>query len=138
MQVGRSCKPGDCSRVNQHAARGIRCVVLARSARRFAFPCRVARADGRGGGNLPNGQAGGFLGKAFDPFALMADPSKENFKVPDLLPPTSLPVARVDRRRRIRQAVEKSMTEFETSESARLMDEHFETAYRLMTSPSSS
>ncbi|HEX2747900.1 MAG TPA: DUF1501 domain-containing protein, partial [Verrucomicrobiales bacterium] len=29
---------------------------------------------GRGGGNLPNGQAGGFLGKAHDPFALMADP----------------------------------------------------------------
>ncbi|NBV85663.1 MAG: DUF1501 domain-containing protein, partial [Verrucomicrobia bacterium] len=42
---------------------------------------------GRGGGNLPNGQAGGFLGKAYDPFALMADPSKPNFKVPDLLPP---------------------------------------------------
>ena len=40
---------------------------------------------GRGGGNLPNGQAGGFLGKAYDPFALMADPSQPNFKVPDLL-----------------------------------------------------
>ncbi len=70
--------------------------------------------------NLPNGQAGGFLGKAFDPFALMADPSKENFKVPDLLPPASIPVARVDRRRRMRAAVEKSMTEFEASESARV------------------
>jgi hypothetical protein len=32
---------------------------------------------GRGGGNLPNGQAGGFLGKAHDPFALMADPSQK-------------------------------------------------------------
>ncbi|MGN6546305.1 MAG: DUF1501 domain-containing protein [Aureliella sp.] len=90
---------------------------------------------GRGGGNLPNGQAGGFLGKAYDPFALMADPSKENFKVPDLLPPSSLPPARVERRRRMREAVEQSMVEFEASESARLMDEHFDTAYRLMTSP---
>lgn len=90
---------------------------------------------GRGGGNLPNGQAGGFLGKAFDPFALMADPSKENFKVPDLLPPSTLPPARVERRRRMREAVEQSMVEFEASESARLMDEHFDTAYRLMTSP---
>ncbi|MCC6507807.1 MAG: DUF1501 domain-containing protein [Pirellulaceae bacterium] len=90
---------------------------------------------GRGGGNLPNGQAGGFLGKAYDPFALMADPSKENFKVPDLLPPSSIPAARLDRRRRMRTAVEQSMTQFEASESARLMDEHFETAYRLMTSP---
>ncbi len=30
---------------------------------------------GRGGGNLPNGQSGGFLGKAHDPFSLNADPS---------------------------------------------------------------
>ncbi len=65
----------------------------------------------------------------------MADPSKENFKVPDLLPPSSIPPARLDRRRRMRQAVEESMTQFEASESAKLMDEHFETAYRLMTSP---
>ncbi len=90
---------------------------------------------GRGGGNLPNGQAGGFLGKAYDPFALMADPSKENFKVPDLLPPSSIPPARLERRRKLREAVEESMTAFESSENARLMDEHFETAYRLMTSP---
>lgn len=90
---------------------------------------------GRGGGNLPNGQAGGFLGKAYDPFSLMADPSQENFKVPDLLPPSSLPAARMDRRRRLREAVDASMAEFEASESARLMDKHFETAYRLMTSP---
>lgn len=89
---------------------------------------------GRGGGNLPNGQAGGFLGKAYDPFALMADPSKESFKVPDLLPPESLPEARVDRRRRLRSAVEASMRQFDASESAKLMGEHFETAYRLMTS----
>lgn len=90
---------------------------------------------GRGGGNLPNGQAGGFLGKAYDPFSLMADPSKENFKVPDLLPPASIPPARVDRRRRLREAVEASMGQFESSESARTMSEHFDTAYRLMTSP---
>lgn len=38
---------------------------------------------GRTGGNLPHGQDAGFLGKAYDPFALMADPSKENFKVPE-------------------------------------------------------
>jgi hypothetical protein len=90
---------------------------------------------GRGGGNLPNGQAGGFLGKAYDPFALMADPSQENFKVPDLLPPSSLPEARTDRRRRLRETIEQSMNQFEASESARLVNEHFETAYRLMTSP---
>lgn len=90
---------------------------------------------GRGGGNLPNGQAGGFLGKAYDPFALMADPSKEKFEVPDLLPPENIPAARLERRRKLRAAVEESMTQFESSESAKIMSEHFDTAYRLMTSP---
>ena len=90
---------------------------------------------GRGGGNLPNGQAGGFLGKAYDPFALMADPSKQDFEVPDLLPPDSIPAARLERRRTMRAAVEASMKQFEASESARIMSEHFDTAYRLMTSP---
>ena len=57
---------------------------------------------GRGGGNMPNGQAGGFLGKAQDPFVLNADPSKPNFRVPDLLPPQEIGTVRLDRRRKIR------------------------------------
>ncbi|MBL6712677.1 DUF1501 domain-containing protein [bacterium] len=89
---------------------------------------------GRGGGNLPNGQAGGFLGKAHDPFALMADPSKPDFRVPDLLPPDQISLARLDRRRSMRQIVEQAADEFEASEDARLLDENFQTAYRLMTS----
>ena len=89
---------------------------------------------GRGGGNLPNGQSGGFLGKSQDPFALMADPSKPDFKVPDLIPPETIGVARIDRRRRMREVVESTMKKFEASESARMMDENFQSAYRLMTS----
>jgi hypothetical protein len=90
---------------------------------------------GRGGGNLPNGQAGGFLGKAHDPFALMADPSKPNFRVPDLLPPDQISVARLDRRRKMREIVESTARQFEASEDARLLDDNFQAAYRLMTSP---
>ena len=90
---------------------------------------------GRGGGNLPNGQAGGFLGKAQDPFALMADPSKPNFRVPDLLPPDQISVARLDRRRKMREIVESTARQFEASEDARLLDDNFQAAYRLMTSP---
>ena len=60
---------------------------------------------GRGGGNLPNGQAGGFLGKAYDPFSLMADPSVANFKVPDLLPPTDIGEVRLSRRRQMRDPI---------------------------------
>jgi hypothetical protein len=90
---------------------------------------------GRGGGNLPNGQAGGFLGKAHDPFALMADPSTPSFRVPDLLPPDQISVARLDRRRKMREIVEGAAKQFEASEDARLLDENFHAAYRLMTSP---
>jgi hypothetical protein len=90
---------------------------------------------GRTGGNLPHGQDAGFLGKAYDPFALMADPSKPDFKAPDLLPPQQIGEARLERRRRLRQIVEEQVTAFESSESAKLMDSNFEAAYRMMTSP---
>ena len=89
---------------------------------------------GRGGGNLPNGQAGGFLGKSHDPFSLMADPSQPNFKVPDLLPPVEIDPARLTRRRKLREIVESSVKDFEASENAALMNENFQAAFRLMTS----
>ncbi len=75
------------------------------------------------------------LGKAYDPFALMADPSQPNFKVPDLLPPQDLGQVRMDRRRRMRQIVESHVAQFEASPSAKLMDSNFEAAWRMMTSP---
>ena len=90
---------------------------------------------GRGGANLPNGQAGGFLGKAHDPFALMADPSQPNFQVPDLLPPSSIGTARLDRRRQIRDVVNSTIQNFEATENAKLLDSNFQAAFRLMTSP---
>ena len=89
---------------------------------------------GRGGGNLPNGQAGGFLGKAHDPFALMADPSKPEFQVPDLLPPDDIGTARLNRRRRMRDVVDQTVKNFEATENAQLLDKNFQAAFRLMTS----
>lgn len=89
---------------------------------------------GRGGGNLPNGQAGGFLGKSHDPFALNADPSKDNFQVPDLLPPKEIGTVRLDRRRRLRDLVDETVRSFDASDNAKLLDSNFETAYRMMTS----
>ena len=105
--------------------------------RRGDLPAHVVLPEtmGRGGGNLPNGQAGGFLGKAYDPFALMADPSKPDFKVPDLLPPKDLGEVRIDRRRRMKLAIEGHLAEFEATENAKMMDTNFESAYRLMSSP---
>ena len=89
---------------------------------------------GRGGGNLPNGQAGGFLGKAHDPFSLNADPSQPGFRVPDLLPPKEIGNVRLDRRKKIRELVDDAVATFEASENAALLDGNFQSAFRLMTS----
>jgi hypothetical protein len=89
---------------------------------------------GSGGGDLPNGQAGGFLGKAYDPFVLNADPSQPDFQVPDLLPPKQIGDARLTRRRKLRDVVDATVSSFEKSENAALLDENFQSAFRLMTS----
>jgi hypothetical protein len=86
------------------------------------------------GGNMPHGQDAGFLGKAYDPFELNADPSKKDFKVPDLLPPAQLGEARLDRRKKLRDVVDQTVKQFEANESADLMDANFSNAFKLMTS----
>jgi len=90
---------------------------------------------GQLGGNLPHGDTAGFLGKAYDPFVLNADPSEANFKVPDMLPPDYIAAVRVDRRRDWRQVIDQSVKYFEESnQDAKLMDSTFDQAYTLMTS----
>jgi hypothetical protein len=113
------------------------CVLSYLRGRRSDLPAHVILPEpmGRTGGNLPHGQDAGFLGKAHDPFALMADPSKPDFKVPDLLPPASIGEARLKRRRRLREIVESEVKSFESSANAALLDANFDAAYRIMTSP---
>ena len=104
--------------------------------RKTELPAHVILPEPMGstGGNMPHGQDAGFLGKAYDPFVLNADPSKKDFQVPDLLPPREIGEARLQRRRELRQIVDDTVRNFETSESAKLMDANFASAYRLMTS----
>src|SRR4030095_6180008 len=64
----------------------------------------------------------------------MANPSKPDFKVPDLLPPAEIGEARLQRRKQLREVVDETVNKFEASESAKLMDANFASAYRLMTS----
>ncbi len=104
--------------------------------RRNELPAHVILPEpmGNTGGGLPHGQDAGFLGKTFDPFSVNADPSKPDFKVPDLLPPKEIGEVRLDRRRNLRQMVDDTVRKFEASAGAQLMDSNFESAYRLMTS----
>jgi hypothetical protein len=105
--------------------------------RKSDLPATVILPEPMGptGGNLPHGQDAGFLGKAFDPFALMADPSKPNFKVPDLLPPPEIGEVRLERRRKMRAIVDETVANFAASDNAKLLDSNFEAAFRMMTSP---
>src|SRR3954467_4665767 len=129
MQTGRLFTGG----VNTpHAG----CALEYLKGRKTELPAHVILPEAMGptGGNLPHGQDAGFLGKAYDPFALNADPSKKDFKVPDLLPPKEIGEARLERRRELREVVDSTVKNFEASPSAALMDNNFASAYRLMTS----
>jgi hypothetical protein len=104
--------------------------------RKSELPAHIILPEPMGptGGNMPHGQDAGFLGKGFDPFVLSADPSKPDFKVPDLLPPSEIGEARLRRRQELRSIVDETVKQFESSETAKLMDSNFAAAYRLMTS----
>jgi hypothetical protein len=129
MQTGRLFTGG----VNTpHAG----CALTFLAGRRSDLPAHVILPEPMGptGGNLPHGQDAGFLGKAYDPFVLNADPSKKDFQVPDLLPPQEIGEARLQRRRELRSVVEGTVQDFEATPNAQLMDANFASAYRLMTS----
>src|SRR6059036_3242088 len=129
MQTGRLFTGG----VNTpHAG----CALEYLKGRKTELPAHVILPEPMGptGGNMPHGQEAGFLGKAYDPFVLNADPSKKDFKVPDLLPPSEIGEARLQRRRELRAVVDDTVKNFEASENAKLMDANFANAYRLMTS----
>ncbi|MBI3874804.1 MAG: DUF1501 domain-containing protein, partial [Verrucomicrobia bacterium] len=129
MQTGRLFTGGI---ITPHAG----CALEFLKGRRTELPAHVILPEPMGptGGNMPHGQEAGFLGKAYDPFVLNADPSKKDFKVPDLLPPKDIGEARLERRRELREVVDATVKSFESSESAKLMDANFASAYRLMTS----
>jgi len=130
MQTGRLFSGG----VNTpHAG----CVLSYLRGRKTDLPAFAVLPEtmGNTGGGLPHGQDAGFLGKAHDPFVLNADPSKADFRVPDLLPPQQIGEVRISRRKKLREIVEGTVDQFERSPNAQLVDSNFESAFRLITSP---
>jgi hypothetical protein len=113
------------------------CVLGYLKKQRGEVPAHVLmpRPIGRTGGNLPHGQNAGFLGKQHDPFILNADPSDPKFTVPDLLPPEYISAIRAERRQKLRDAVDGALESFDKNAQAKQLDENFNLAYRLMSSP---
>jgi hypothetical protein len=130
MQTGRLFTGGI-----EHPHMG--CVLGYLKSQRGEVPAHVLipKPIGRTGGNLPHGQNAGYLGKQYDPFVLNADPSDPKFKVPDLLPPDYISSVRAERRQKLRDAVDGALSAFEKNPQAKQLDENFNLAYRLMSSP---
>jgi hypothetical protein len=130
MQTGRLFTGGI-----EHPHAG--CVLGYLKGQRGEVPAHVLMPHpiGRTGGNMPHGQNAGYLGKQYDPFVLNADPADPKFQVPDLLPPGYISTIRAERRQRLREAVEGSMSAFEKNVQAKQLDDNFNLAYRLMSSP---
>ena len=130
MQTGRLFSGGI-----EHPHAG--CVLGYVKGQRGEVPAHVLlpKPIGRTGGNLPHGQNAGYLGKQYDPFVLNADPADPKFKVPDLLPPDYISAVRAERRQRMRDAVDGALRAFENSPQAKQLDDNFNLAYRLMSSP---
>lgn len=88
-------------------------------------------------GGLPFGYGGaGYMGAVYNPFNIGGDPNRKEFSVRDVTPPSGITLERVDRRRAMLAALDTFQRNVETAaESLRTMDQFYERAYSLMTSP---
>ena len=83
----------------------------------------------------PNSFAGtGFLGSAYGPFSLGADPASRGFKVRDLNLPAEVNEERFAARREMRAVVDAHFSTLEKSDALAGMDSFYERAYAMMSS----
>jgi hypothetical protein len=83
----------------------------------------------------PNNFAGtGFLGSAYGPFSLGADPANGGFKVRDLNLPSGVDEKRFAERREIRAVVDEHFSTLEKSDALNGMDSFYDRAYSMMSS----
>jgi len=83
----------------------------------------------------PNTFAGtGFLGSAYGPFSLGADPASGDFKVRDLNLPTGVDEKHFARRREMRAVVDAHFSSLEKSDALDGMDSFYQRAYAMISS----
>ena len=83
----------------------------------------------------PNSFAGtGYLGSAYGPFSLGADPANNGFKVRDLSLPGGVDEERFTQRRQMRAVVDAHFSALEKSDSLDGMDSFYERAYAMVSS----
>src|SRR6266516_8169108 len=85
--------------------------------------------------SMPTTFAGtGYLGSAYGPFSLGADPSSKEFKVRDLNLPKGVDEARFAQRREMRAAVDAHFSALERSDALDGMDSFYQRAYAMLSS----
>jgi len=83
----------------------------------------------------PNSFAGtGYLGSAYGPFSLGADPASGGFKVRDLSLPGGVDEARFAERKAMRSVVDEHFSSLEKSDALTGMDSFYQRAYAMMSS----
>src|SRR5215469_11851002 len=86
-------------------------------------------------GNLTPGQFAGFLGRQYDPLAVVQDPSAPGFRVPELGLPAEMTAARLDDRAALLRRVDAQARALERSAEAGALGTYQERAVRLLTRP---
>ena len=86
-------------------------------------------------GNLTPGQFAGFLGRAYDPLAVVKDPCAADFNVAELSLPADMTATRLDDRAALLRLVDRQTKALEQSAEARGLSTFQERAVRLLTSP---
>jgi hypothetical protein len=86
-------------------------------------------------GSVTPGQGASFLGKGFDPFFVGQDPSKEDFRLPELSLPSDTTLERLEDRRSLLRALDAQAGSLARSAAARGLDAFTDRALAMLASP---
>ena len=86
-------------------------------------------------GAVTPGQHASFLGKAHDPLLITEDPNSEQFRLPELSLPETLPLARVEHRRELQKLIDRQSRLLDYSATAQGIDAYYERALSMLNSP---
>jgi Protein of unknown function (DUF1501) len=86
-------------------------------------------------GSVTPGQTASFLGKAYDPFFVGQDPARDDFRLPELNLPASLPLGRLDDRRSLLRMIDAQQDLLDWSGTARGIDAFYDRALTMLASP---
>lgn len=81
------------------------------------------------------GETAGWLGSRYDPWLIEQDPSKPNFRVPDLVPVAGMTVDRIRDRQALLSQIDDYRRDLDTDLDARQLTEAQQKAFSLSTSP---